>query len=47
MFAEVVPATVFACSELCTSEEQNLVIYLARKPLMPLNELWDELQHYG
>jgi hypothetical protein len=46
-FGDVVLATVIPCSEFCTSEEQGLLIYIARDPIRPLDVLWDEFKHYG
>lgn len=45
-WASVEQVATVTCDH-CTNEENNLPVYLLRRPLRPLSEIWDDLKHYG
>ena len=45
-FESVERVATFTC-EHCTSEEDDLPIYVLRKPVRPLQEMWPDFKHYG
>jgi Dolichyl-phosphate-mannose-protein mannosyltransferase len=45
-FGSVERVATFTC-EHCTNEEDELPIYVLRKPLKPLREMWADFKHFG